>query len=144
MLPLAAAVAGCGPGGGGDDVLYDVSFRLSETPEPLSELRFTIAYHGGGSFVGTGTQVDCEAAGGAGDVDVDFDDDDVSELTVAMSADDALEEDATLVRCTFVAEQKPTSGNFPITINDAVAEDGGDVDNDDVTVIVDSVVESAE
>ncbi|HYC54280.1 MAG TPA: hypothetical protein VEL28_05005 [Candidatus Binatia bacterium] len=141
-LLTSAVTSGCGPGGGGDgDVLYAILFRLIDTPEPLSELQLTIAYHGGGEMVGTGSSVDCEVAAGAGDAEAEFDDDDISEVTVEITGDEGLEEDTDLVRCTFAAEIEPTSGNFPITITDAVAEDGSDVPNAQVTVRVQSISE---
>ena len=141
LLTAAALAPGCGPGGGGPDQLYTIVFELSEAPETLGELTFTIGYQGGGDFVGSGTDVDCEVDGDAGDTTGTFDDDDASEIAVELTSDDGLDESTDIVRCTLSAGDEPTAGNFPITIVDAKDAGGTDVKNEDVTVSVDAIDE---
>jgi len=132
-LLVVLGVAACGPSGSaGTPAVYAIRFAISETPDPLEVLDFSVAYSGG-DFVGTDSSVSCSLLQDDDDEVAEFEDSG-SSLSVEITAEDnPLEQGVDIIECDFEASTQPTSANFTITIQTA---DPGD--EDDVTVVVTS------
>ncbi len=140
---LLFGATGCGPGGGGSLTTFAITFSLSAAPSPLDSLSFDVAYRGGGDFDGQGTAVECRRMSGAVGATSTFEDDDIQTLAVDLTAGDtAMEAVREIVRCLFSAEAQPTTGNFTVTITEALDEDGNDVKTQ-TQVLVTSIVEDS-
>ncbi|MBI5506435.1 MAG: hypothetical protein HY899_16705, partial [Deltaproteobacteria bacterium] len=138
---VAVAAAGCGPGGGGTLTTFAITFSLSATPSPLDSLSFEVAYSGGGDFDGQGAAVECRRMSGAVGATSTFEDDDIQTLAVDLTAGDtAMDAVHEIVRCLFTAEAEPTTGNFTVTVSEALDEDGNEVKTQ-TQVLVTSIVE---
>lgn len=140
---LFAAAVGCGPGGGGDLTKFAITFSLSATPSPLDSLSFEVGYSGGGGFDGQGTAVECRRMNGAVGATSTFEDDDVATLTVDLAAGGTgMEAVHEIVRCWFSAKAQPTTGNFAVTVTEALDEDGNEVKTQ-TQVLVTSIIEDS-
>ena len=128
----------CGPSSGGVPATYTVTFALSDSPEDLSTVSFSVDYQGG-DFLGSGAGVSCELVASDDNETADFDDDDAGGLDVDIDAsDNPLQAGSEIVTCDFEANTQPTAANFTITVTDA-EDDGGDpVNEDDVDIVVTS------
>lgn len=120
---------------------FAITFSLAAAPAPLDSLAFEISYQGGGGFDGQAGAVACTRLGGATGATSTFKDDDLATLTATLTAGNtAMSAVSEIVRCSFSAEIKPTSGNFAVTVTKARDEDDNEVKNQ-TQVLVTSILE---